>query len=87
MIVEALSLYAVADEDVAKRIVRGTRSHCADASVSEIVAVIHLKAPEIVRSRSVRNPLGLLTHAIPLCFEGSGMIRLQFRSDSSACEE
>lgn len=77
LIVEAFSSYAVADEDLAKRIVRGARSYCVDASVSEIVAVIHLKAPEIVRNRSVRNPLGLLTHSIPLCFQGSGIIRLR----------
>lgn len=76
-IVAALSAYTVADHKAAERIVSGSRNACADASLEEIAAVVHLKAPTIVRNRAIQNPLGLLMRAVPLCFEESGILELR----------
>ena len=76
-IVAALSAYTVADQQAAERIVSGSRTACGDASLEEIAAVIHLKAPTIIRNRAIHNPLGLLMRAVPLCFEESGIRQLR----------
>lgn len=72
-IVQALSHYGVADEAAARQIVRDSRKNCKDAQAAEIVAVIHLKAPAIIGSRFITNPLGMLIRGVPKCFEGSGI--------------
>lgn len=76
-IIAALSAYTVADQNAAQRIVNGSRAACPDASLEEVVAVIHLKAPTIIRNRAIHNPLGLLMQAVPLCFEASGVQQLR----------
>ena len=72
-VVQALSHYGVADEAAARQIVRDSRKNCKDAQTAEIVAVIHLKAPAIIGSRFITNPLGMLIRGVPKCFEGSGI--------------
>jgi hypothetical protein len=76
-IVEALSAYVMADESAAKQIADGSLVACEDATIEEIVSVIHEKSPTIFRNRSTQNPLGLLIHAVPQCFEGSGILQLR----------
>ena len=76
-IVAALSAYTVADHQAAERIVSGSRAACVNASLEEVAAVIHLKAPTIIRNRAIHNPLGLLMRAVPLCFEESGIRQLR----------
>ena len=54
-----------------------SRVVCPAASAAEIIFAIHAKAPDIVRNRSVRNPLGLLMSAVPLLFKGEGLKQLR----------
>ncbi len=77
LIVQALSQYGVADEAAARQIVLDSQKNCKDAQGAEIVAVIHEKAPAIIRNRSITNPLGMLIRAVPKCFEGSGITELR----------
>ncbi|MBB5063923.1 hypothetical protein [Granulicella mallensis] len=76
-IVEALSAYVTADQNAAKQIADRSIAACENADVEEIVSVIHEKAPSIMRDRSIKNPLGLLIHAVPKCFEGTGILQLR----------
>lgn len=39
--------------------------------------MIALKAPGILRNRSINNPLGLLITSVPQCFHGIGIDRLR----------
>jgi hypothetical protein len=76
-LVDALYHYGAADDEAARRIIRACRTLCPDVQLMEIVSVIHLKAPTIIRNRSVQNPLGLLITAIPQCFAGAGLGKLR----------
>ncbi len=76
-VVAALSSYTPADEKAALKMMSESRIVCPVASAAEIVFAIHAKAPDIVRNRSVRNPLGLLISAVPLLFQGEGLRQLR----------
>ncbi|GGH03688.1 hypothetical protein GCM10011586_19580 [Silvibacterium dinghuense] len=52
-------------------------ANCPDVQVEEIEAVIAEKAPALMRDRSIRNPIGLLLTAVPMCFEGSALVELR----------
>lgn len=66
-IAEALSEYAVCDDEAVRQLVAACRHEAPDASAEEIVAVVHAKGP-LARSRP--SPLGFLLTAVPRCFEG-----------------
>jgi hypothetical protein len=76
-IVASLAKYVVADESAAQKILSSCRDACATATVEEIASVIALKAPGIIRNRSINNPLGLLIASVPKCFQGVGIDRLR----------
>jgi hypothetical protein len=76
-IVATLAKYVVADESAAQKILSSCREACATATVEEIASVIALKAPGILRNRSINNPLGLLITSVPQCFHGVGIDRLR----------
>ncbi|MFT4114455.1 hypothetical protein [Silvibacterium sp.] len=76
-ILGALAKYVVADEKAALHIYRDCRKVCADVTPEEVVKVVHLKAPAILRDRSIWNPLALLIRAVPQCFSGAGANELR----------
>lgn len=76
-LVRAFSAYAYSDEEAARALFRKCVANCPDVQVEEIEAVIAEKAATFMRDRSIRNPIGLLLKAVPMCFEGSALAELR----------
>jgi hypothetical protein len=59
-----------ADDDVARRLITDCRRPAPDATIEEITGFIQQKARFAMRNPQIRNPVGFLLTAVPLCFEG-----------------
>ncbi len=70
-VLQALTqLTPVVDDEAAIRLITACRERAPDVTAEEIAAFVTAKAQQILRSREVRNPLGLIQVAVPKCFEG-----------------
>jgi predicted transcriptional regulator len=59
-----------ADDDVARRLITDCRRVAPDAKIEEISGFVQQKARFAMRNPQIRNPIGFLLTAVPLCFEG-----------------
>ncbi len=71
LVLEALSQYGVADDDVLKRLRAQTRKVCPDFTDEELVHFIHSKGA-LIRRRDTRisSPIGFLLTSVQKCFVG-----------------
>lgn len=69
--------FGFADDAAARLITNACRAQTLDATDEEIAYFIQLHGGRIRKMRNVDNPLGLLIHYIPKCFEGEAF--RQFR--------
>jgi hypothetical protein len=71
LVLEALSQYGVADDDVLKRLRAQIRNVCPDFTDEELVHFIHSKGA-LIRRRDTRisSPIGFLLTSLPKCFVG-----------------
>jgi hypothetical protein len=68
-IAEALSQYATADDDAARKLIAACRAEAPDCEESEILHFVHQKAL-LLRSGRINSPLGFLLSSVPKCFQG-----------------
>ncbi|MDQ6665988.1 MAG: hypothetical protein M3Z23_16525, partial [Acidobacteriota bacterium] len=64
------NIFGFADDDAARLIVTACRAKACDATDDEIAYFVELHGSRIRRMRNIGNPMGLLIHYIPKCFEG-----------------
>jgi len=69
--------FGFADDDAARLITSACRAKAPEATDEEIAYFVQLHGSRIRRMRNIDNPLGLLIHYIPKCFEGEAF--RQFR--------
>jgi hypothetical protein len=79
------------DDDAVRLIVNGCRQVCPDASDEEIVHFIKQHGPRFRQMKMVDNPMGLLIHHLPKCFQGESFAQYrraeQQRREAAAAEE
>ncbi len=83
-VLEALSQYGTADDDVLARLRELTRELCADFTDDELIHFIHAKG-QLIRRKEVSSPIGFLLASVPKCFAGEAF--QLFRSAQKGAEE
>lgn len=68
-LLQALSQYGPADDEVAQKLRDSCSSQAPDCSEAEIIHFIHQKAA-LIRSGRISSPIGFLLTAVPKCFAG-----------------
>ena len=78
LLLDALSQYGVADDDVLKRLRAQTRKICPDFTEEELIHFIHAKGHLIrITDSGISSPIGFLLTSVPKCFAGESF--QQFR--------